>query len=162
MKTKTFAVMALATAFVGVPWQLRAEDDKTVSEQAAEVWDKTKEKTKEAAGVVVEKTKEAVAAVENAIDKPDADARKVDVTISDRAVQMPPNVDAGETAFVVKNAGKEKHNFEIKGANLEKSFWFAIAPGESKTMELELKPGSYEAGCSLHEKAEPTTKFTVK
>ena len=68
----------------------------------------------------------------------------------------------GTTAFVVKNAGKEKHNFEIKGANLEKSFWFAIAPGESKTMELELKPGSYEAGCNLHEEAEPKMKFTVK
>lgn len=159
MTTKTLSVIALATVFMTGPMPLRGEEDKTVGEKTAEVWDKTKEKTEEAADVVVEKTKAAADAVEDAIDHPDADARKVDVTVSDRAIQMSPSFPAGKTAFIVKNAGKQKHNFEIRGADLEKSFWLAIAPGDSKTMQVDLKSGSYEAVCK---DTDLKMKFTVK
>ena len=52
-------------------------EEKTVSEKSAEVWDKTKKKTKEVSKAVVKKTKETVKAIEHKIDTPDADARKV-------------------------------------------------------------------------------------
>ena len=107
-------------------------EDKTVSEKSAEVWDKTKETTKEVSNAVVKKTQETVAAVEDAMDKPDDDAKKVDVKITDKGVQMPSNLAAGKTAFVVTNSGKEKHNFEIEGQNLEKSFWLAIARADRR------------------------------
>lgn len=160
MKTTKFFGLTLAAMFAFSP-ALPAADEKTTGEKAAEVWDKTKEVTKEATETVVEKTRQAVAAVEDAIDKPDADARKVNVSIEDDGIKMPATLGSGKTAFVVKNTGKEKHNFEITGKNLEKSFWLAIAPGDSKTMQVELKDGSYEAKCSLHEK-EPDFKLTVK
>ena len=111
---------------------------------------------------MVKKTKEAVAAVEDAIDKPDADARKVDVNVTDTGIRMPKTLAPGKTAFVVKNEGKEKHNFEIEGQNLDKSFWLAIAPGSSKTMQVDLKTGTYEADCKLHEGKEGKIKLTVK
>lgn len=101
-------------------------------------------------------------AVEDAIDKPDSDARKVQVAVTDKGVQMPKNVDAGKTDLVVKNSGKQKHNFEIERNNLEKSFWLAIAPGATKTMQVDLKAGTYEADCKLHRDKEAKVQLTVK
>jgi hypothetical protein len=158
----------------------------TVAEKTEEVWDKTKAKTKqvtktvakktkqaaktvaretkETARTVKNKTKETVNAIEHKIDTPDADARKVPVTINDGGVQMPASLPAGKTAFVVKNNGKQKHNFEIEGPNLDKSFWFAIAPNQTKTMQVDLKRGSYEADCSVadHANKEGKIKLVVK
>ena len=160
MNTKFFIAL-LACAFYCAVAQA---EEKTVSEKSAEVWDKTKQKTKEVSKTVARKTKETVKAIEHKIDTPDADARKVTVTITDRGVQMPASLRPGKTAFVVKNSGKEKHNFEIQGEHLEKSFWFAIAPKDSKTMQVQLKPGSYEAHCSVeaHANKEARVKLVVK
>jgi iron uptake system EfeUOB component EfeO/EfeM len=161
MKMKT-GFRLLAGCLLAACAPLIEAQEKSVSEKSAEVWDKTKEKTKEVSSAVVQKTKETVAAVEDAIDKPDTDAKTVDVKITDHGVQMPGRVAAGKTAFVVTNTGKQKHNFEIEGENLEKSFWLAIAPGASKTMQVNLKPGTYEADCKLHQPKEAKVKLTVK
>jgi hypothetical protein len=149
--------------------------EKTVAEKTEEVWDKTKaktkqvtktvaKKTKETAKTVANKTKETANAIEHKIDTPDADARKVTVTITDAGVQMPASLRPGKTAFIVKNSGKERHNFEIQGGDLDKSFWFAIAPKDSKTMQVQLKPGSYEAHCNVeaHANKETRVKLVVK
>ena len=161
MKTNRVSTLLIAAAFAVCAPLLRAEE-KSVSEKSAEVWDKTKEKTKEVGSAVVKKTKETVAAVEDAIDKPDSDARTVDVKITDKGVEMPARLSAGKTAFIVTNTGKQKHNFEIEGESLEKSFWLGIAPGASKTMQVTLKPGTYEADCKLHQPKEAKVKLTVK
>ncbi len=162
MSTKRVLLVAAAAALVVMALPARAADEKTVKEKTAEVWDKTKEVAKETGEVIADKTKQAVAAVEDAIDKPDADARTVNVQITDKGIQMDQSLSAGKTAFVVKNTGKEKHNFEIEGTNLEKSFWLAITPGSSKTMQVDLKAGAYEADCKLHGTEEPRVKLTVK
>ncbi|MFN2507393.1 MAG: cupredoxin domain-containing protein [Chthoniobacterales bacterium] len=161
MKTTKFAIIALTVAFsVAV---IQAEE-KTVGEKSAEAWDKTKQKTKEVGSAVAKKTKETVAAVEHKIDQPDADARKVNVQVSDRGVQMPKSLPAGKTAFIVKNTGKQKHNFDIEGEHLDKSFWFGIAPNATKTMQVNLKPGTYEADCNVsgHEGKEAKVQLKVK
>lgn len=169
MKNFLAAVLACSFCFTGAQ-----AEEKTVSEKSAEAWDTTKKKTKEVTKAVVEttketskavvkKTKETVKAIEHSIDTPDADARKVKVTITDAGVQMPRSLRAGKTAFIVANTGKQKHNFEIEGENLEKSFWFAIAPKDSKTMQVNLKPGTYEAHCSVDEHGkEARVKLAVK
>lgn len=141
----------------------RAEE-KTAGEKTSEAWDATKKTTKEVTETVVKKTKEAAQAVEDAIDKPDADARKVNVTVTDKGIQMPSNTSAGKTAFIVKNSGKQSHNFEIEGAGLKKSFWLNLAPGATKTMQVDLKAGTYEADCRLkeHDGKEAKVRLTVK
>ena len=141
-----------------------AADEKTVGEKSAEAWDKTKEKTKEVSDAVVKKTKEAVAAVEHKIDQPDADARKVNVKVTDKGVQMPQSLSPGKTAFMVRNTGKERHNFKITGNDLDESFWFSIAPGSDKAMQVELKSGTYEAVCSMegHADKEGKRKLVVR
>ena len=171
MNTKLFMAF-LACAFCCAVVQA---EEKTVAEKTEEVWDKTKtktkqitktvaKKTKETAKTVANKTKETVNAIEHKIDTPDADARKVQVTMTDGGVQMPASLRPGKTAFIVKNTGKQKHNFEIEGPNLDKSFWFAVAPKDNKTMQVDLKPGSYEAHCSVadHANKEGRAKLVVK
>ena len=163
---KTFSMIMLAVAFVPASSQLRAEDKpaetKTVGEKTADAWDKTKETAKAAGHSAAVKTKEVVDAVENAVSKPDADAHQVNVEITDKGIHMTKSLPAGKTAFMVRNSGKEKHNFEIEGADLAKSFWLAIAPGDSKILQVDLKAGSYEADCKLHRPNEPKVKLTVK
>ena len=147
-------------------------EEKTVAEKTEEVWDKTKKKTKqvaktvaketkEAAQTVAKKTKETVNAIENKIGTPDADARKVTVTLGDGgSVQMPASLRSGKTAFVVTNNGKQRHNFEIVGGQ-----WRAdvppLTPKETKTMQVNLKPGSYEARCSVADHANKETKVKL-
>ena len=161
MNTTKFVIAFLACAFCCA---LAQAEEKTAGEKTAEVWDKTKKKTKEVTNTVAKKTKETVKAIEHKIDAPDPDARKVKVTITDGGVQMPASLRPGKTAFIVTNTGKQKHNFEIEGEHLDKSFWFGIAPKDSKTMQVDLKPGSYEADCNVAEHAnkEARVKLVVK
>jgi hypothetical protein len=172
MNTTKLFIAFLACAFCCAVAQAA---EKTVAEKTEEVWDKTKaktkevsktvaKKTKEAAKTVAHKTKETVNAIEHKIDTPDADARKVPVTITDGGVQMPGTLRPGKTAFIVKNTGTQKHNFEIEGPNLDKSFWFAVAPKSSKTMQVDLKRGSYEAHCTVadHANKEGKAKLVVR
>jgi hypothetical protein len=161
MNTKRLLVACLVGAFSITVAQA---EEKTVSEKSAEVWDKTKKKTKEISKTVAKKTEETVKAIEHKIDTPDADARKVQVTITDAGVHMPASLRPGKTAFIVTNNGKQKHNFQIQGEHLDKTFWFAIASRDSKTMQVELKPGSYEAHCNVaeHRNKEAAVKLLVK
>ncbi len=149
----------LALALVSV-----AAQEKSTSEKASEAWDATKQTTQDVGSKVAKGTRQAANRIEAAIQKPDADARKVNVKVSERGVQMPNNLSAGKTAFVVKNTGKEAHNFEIEGNAIEKSFWISLPPNETKTMQVELKPGTYEANCRVkgHEGKEPKTQLVVK
>ena len=172
MNTTKLFIAFLACAFCCAVAQAA---EKTVAEKTEEVWDETKKKTKEVSKAVVKttketskavakKTKETVKAIEHKIDTPDPDARKVNVTITDGGVQMPASLRPGKTAFIVTNSGKQKHNFEIEGEHLDKSFWFAIAPKDSKTMQVNLKRGTYEAHCSVadHANKESRVKLAVK
>jgi plastocyanin len=53
----------------------------------------------------------------------------------------------GTYTFSVRNDGNEPHNFTIKGVGGTEN----AAPGETKTVELTLKPGNYEMICTIHE-----------
>ena len=89
-----------------------------------------------------------MAAVEDAISKPDADARTVAVKLDEEGIRMSKDLEAGKTAFTVTNVGKEKHNFEIEGPNLEKSFWLSVAPNDTKIMQGRLETGNLRRGLS--------------
>ena len=162
MKMKRIAAAALAIAVCLGATALPADAQETLGEKTSRVWNKTKAKTKEVTRKTVRKTKQVANRVESAVREPDADATKVQVRVTDRGVQMPKNLKSGKTAFVVTNTGSEKHDFEITGEGLEKSFWFDLAPNETKTMQVELKPGSYKAACEEHRGKEPSVQLAVK
>ena len=160
--TLPFRIVAAATFALAVA-PLQAQE-KSVSQTTSEVWDKTKETTKDVSRAVAKTTRETVNRVEAAVREPDADARKVDVKVNDKGLQMPNSLKAGKTAFVVTNTGKAAHDFEIEGSGLEKSFWFALATNQTKTMQVDLKPGTYEAACGVaaHAGKEQKVRLTVK
>jgi uncharacterized cupredoxin-like copper-binding protein len=77
---------------------------------------------------------------------------------------MPKKLEPGKTAFVVRNAGKEKHNFEIQGAGIEKKFFADLGPDETKVLHVDLKAGTYKVSCPVkdHEGEGMKLNLTVK
>jgi uncharacterized cupredoxin-like copper-binding protein len=80
---------------------------------------------------------------------PGAAARNVDVTLTEFKIEMPSSVKAGSTSFRVSNKGTVEHNFEVEGQGLEKKFEANLKPGETKTLIVDLKPGTYEVYCPV-------------
>jgi Cupredoxin-like domain len=101
------------------------------------------EKTKDVGRAIADTTKKAADSVVDAIT-PDSDARKVEVKLTEHQIDMPKRLEAGKTAFVVRNSGKEKHNFEIQGEGIEKKFLADLGPDETKVLHVNLKPGNYK------------------
>lgn len=161
---KTLISIFLGAAFSIVVVQADTEEkDKTLGEKTSEAWDATKEKTKEAGRAVADTAKKAADAVVDAVT-PDTDARKVEVTLTEHDIDMPKRLEAGKTAFVVKNSGKEKHNFEIQGEGIDQKFIFAPGPGETKVLHVNLKSGSYKVYCPMedHDQKGMKLNLTVK
>src|ERR1043166_6302448 len=157
MKTFLAIILAGAISMIALPLPTQTEKkDESVVDTAAE-------KTKEAAHTVAKKTKQAAEAVVDAVT-PDADATKVNVTVTEDSIDMPKSVDAGKTAFVVKNSGKEKHNFEVRGDGIDKKFLLALAPDETKVLHVDLKTGKYKAMCLMtdHAKKKIAVDLRVK
>lgn len=180
MKTKMIysALMAagLSVAAVQAADDKKADDKKTVGEKTSETIDKAVDKTKEvgraavdkskeAGRAVVEGTRKAVEAVKDAVTPdPDADSRKVEVTLNEHKIDMPRQLAAGKTAFVVRNAGKQEHNFKISGEGIEENFFADVDPNTTKTLHVNLKPGSYKVFCPMkdHEHKGMELTLTVK
>ena len=163
---KTFIAMILAGAIsIGI-----AQGQETVKEKTEEAWDKTKETAKDVGEAakdtgraVVKGTKKAVDAVADALT-PDPDASRVDVKLTEHNIDMPKSVSPGKTAFVVKNAGKEKHNFEVRGKGTDQKFLVALTPDQTKVLHVNLKRGTYKVYCPLdrHEEKGMEVNLTVR
>ena len=98
-----------------------------MAKKTADTSEKAKEKTKDAGKAIADTTKDAADKVVDAVT-PDADARKIEVKLTEHHSDRPKSLGMGKTAFIVRNAGKEKHNFAIKGEGIEKKFFADIAP----------------------------------
>jgi uncharacterized cupredoxin-like copper-binding protein len=108
----------------------------------------------------VRHTKDAVDTVTDALT-PEPDARRVDVTMTEYKFDMPKELKPGKTAFVVKNAGKRKHNFEIKGASTDRKFQKNLAPGDTRVLHVVLERGTYEVTCPVDFHPQKGMKLTV-
>jgi len=64
------------------------------------------------------------------------------------------------SGVVVKNGGSMKQNFEIRGQGVEKKFMMDVAPNDSKTLHVDLKPGTYKV--HIPETNGPETTLLVK
>jgi archaellum component FlaG (FlaF/FlaG flagellin family) len=121
----------------------------------------TVQKTKEAAQTVAHGVKKAADTVEDALT-PDSDARRVDVTVTEDKIDMPTPLEAGKTAFVVKNAGTAAQNFEIEGRGVDRKFVAAPNPGETKVLHVTLKRGTYTVYSPGKDGDKKTRKMTVR
>ena len=71
----------------------------------------------------------------------------VDVVLTEYQIDMPTTLDTGWTALKIKNMGKKGHSFRIKGHDLEKKLKSELKPGESATLQIDLRPGTYRVSC---------------
>ncbi len=160
MKATNLIILAFAAGI-----SISAAEDKTPSktttgEKPKSMLQKAEDGTVAAGHAVVTETKKAGRAIENAV-MPDKDATKVEVSLSDKGITMPSKLSAGKTAFLVKNTGKEKHNFHIKGQGVDEKFFMDVASNDTKVMHVQLKPGTYEVTCPEKEKQGDSMKHTL-
>jgi len=116
---------------------------------------------KNAAKTVAHGAKKAADTVADALT-PDTDARRVDVTVTDNGIDMPTRLRSGKTAFVVKNAGKNTQNFEVRGSGIDRKFIAAPNPGETKVLHVNLTPGTYAAYSPEKNENKRSAKVTLR
>jgi len=83
----------------------------------------------------------------------DADAHRVEVRLIEHQIEMPKEIAAGKTAFVITNGGQKEHSFAIEGSGVNEKLRGTLDGGESKTLQVDLKPGKYRVYCPVGEHA---------
>jgi uncharacterized cupredoxin-like copper-binding protein len=156
MKTLISIILAVAVSITAV----RAESVGQKAENAAQ---DTADTAKNVGRSVARGTKEAVHTVAEALT-PDADAHKVNVTMTEYRFDLPATLKPGKTAFIVKNAGKKTHNIEIKGNGIDQKFATNLRAGQTKVLHVVLKRGTYDVTCPVdfHMMKGMTAKVTVR
>ena len=93
-----------------------------------------------------------------------AEGNTVEVTLSEYKIEMPTSLAAGPTTFKIVNSGSKTHNFKIEGNGLEEKLKSNLKKGDSGSMEVNLKPGSYKVTCPVwdHDHKGMTLDLTVK
>ena len=83
-----------------------------------------------------------------------------EVHLIEYAIHMPSTVPAGTIAFNVENGGKEQHGFEIEGQGIEEKTQ-TLNRGDSATLTVNLKPGTYTVYCPVKDHAKKGMKTTI-
>jgi uncharacterized cupredoxin-like copper-binding protein len=88
----------------------------------------------------------------------------VQVSLVDYRIEMPASLPAGMTTFEIRNNGQRDHNFEIEGQGVEQKLPANLKRGQSGTLEVDLRPGTYTVYCPVGNHAEEhgmTMQLTV-
>lgn len=128
------------------------------------------EKAKDTAESVAETTKDAAKSTAKSVKKAvnsatsEVTGHRIAVTMTEYHFDMPNTAKAGPTTFVIKNAGRKEHAFEIKGEGIDQKLSPNPKPGETGTLKVDLKPGTYAINCPLpfHTMRGMKTTLTVK
>jgi uncharacterized cupredoxin-like copper-binding protein len=89
-------------------------------------------------------------------------AETVDVKETEFKIALTATVHAGSVTFDVHNDGKIPHDLVVQGQGIDAKTPLLDA-GQSKTLEVDLKPGTYDLYCSVpgHKQAGMDLKLTV-
>lgn len=88
-------------------------------------------------------------------------AETVPVKLAGHDIDMPASIQAGPTTFQVTNQGDTTHGFEVEGLGLEEEIE-QIPPGETRTLEVSLEPGTYRIYCPVADHSERGMEFPLK
>jgi uncharacterized cupredoxin-like copper-binding protein len=92
-----------------------------------------------------------------------AAATKVDVSETEFKIALAQTPSkAGSYEFAVSNDGKVPHDFVVSGNGVNAKTAL-LSPGDSETLKVDLKPGTYDVYCSVpgHKQAGMDLKLTV-
>ena len=153
MKILLSIIIGAAVSF-GV---VRAQESTT--EKAKDAVEDTGEAAKDAAKKTAKTVKKTVNSATSEVS-----SHRVSVTMTEYHFDMPATAKAGKTTFVIKNAGRKEHAFEIKGEGIDQKLSPNPKPGQSGTLVVDLKPGTYTINCPLpfHTMRGMKTTLTVK
>ena len=124
-----------------------------------------KDVAEDAAETVKDTAKAAGKGIKNTVKEARSEAtHRVNVTMTDYHFTMPSTTQPGLTTFVIKNDGRKEHAFEIKGEGLDQRLSPNPKPGQTATLQVNLKPGTYNITCPLpfHTMRGMKTTLTVK
>src|ERR1043166_339426 len=114
------------------------------AEKAKDVAEDTADTAKNVAKSTAKGVKKAV----NDVTR-DVSAHKVNVTMTEYHFTMPSTARPGLTTFVIKNAGRKEHTFAIKGEGIDQKLTPNPKPGQTATLQVDLKPGTYTITCPV-------------
>lgn len=97
---------------------------------------------------------------DNPAGRPTPASPTQEVHLIEYAIHMPDTLPAGRIAFNVENGGKETHAFEIEGNGIEQKT-NELTRGNTASLEVDLKPGTYTIYCPVNGHAEKGMKKTV-
>lgn len=83
-----------------------------------------------------------------------------EVHLIEYAIHMPESVPAGRIDFRVENGGKEKHAFEVEGNGVHQKTE-ELTRGNSASLSVDLKPGTYTVYCPVEGHAGKGMKRTL-
>ncbi len=92
-----------------------------------------------------------------------SEANEVQVSLVEWAIQMPNELPAGETTFVVTNEGEFDHNIEITNEEMGVDWVFDqdFESGETQSMTVDLAPGEYYVYCPIGTHAAEGMELTL-
>jgi uncharacterized cupredoxin-like copper-binding protein len=73
----------------------------------------------------------------------------VDVELVSFDIRMAATLPAGHTEFRIKNDADTEHGFVLEGQDLQQKLDSPLQPGQSATLEVDLKPGQYSIYCPV-------------
>ena len=80
--------------------------------------------------------------------RPPAATPMQEVHLIEYSIHMPDTLPAGRVAFNVENGGKEDHGLEIEGNGVHQETK-VLKRGDTASLELDLKPGTYTVYCPV-------------
>ncbi|HXT23028.1 MAG TPA: hypothetical protein VN811_06935 [Thermoanaerobaculia bacterium] len=75
--------------------------------------------------------------------------RQVVVGLTGRDFQMDGTMSPGPVRFVIRNVGGHRHSFAVEGNGDSFRLPAPIEPGDSGTLDADLRPGSYRVFCPI-------------
>ena len=71
-----------------------------------------------------------------------------EVQLQEYEIRMEPTLPAGRQTLALANSGREDHGFEIEGNGLHVQSP-TLKRGDRATLDVDLKPGTYEVYCPV-------------
>lgn len=80
----------------------------------------------------------------NGVGKPSLAPMAVEIKLTGSEIMMPGSITTAQKTLTVINNGSEIQTFKIEGTGLDQKLEASLKPGETKTLQVRLKPGTYK------------------